>query len=357
MQETIMRKVIRLCCEIDETACKIYSKLSKLYDDETLSKFWAEMSKEEGTHVSFWKRAKKIDAISGIPIPFEKPDEVVAELNRDLLRSQDLLNGLTDDFEISKAFSIAYRMEFYLMHPAFTMLFHLLGPTVGGLNIEEEYESHIAGFITMLEKYGNVTPELELLGEALKRLWKENRYLTLQATRDELTGAYNRRGFFSAALQFAHISQRTGSTAGIIMIDIDHFKAINDRFGHSAGDLALIDTVKFLIGSLRKSDIIGRYGGEEFIVMLPKISKGATAKVAEKLRNIVEVNSRDKIPLTISLGFVETVFGMNVQEDFNRFIHMADTALYKAKTSGRNKVIEFAKDADAIPKVVSAEGY
>ncbi len=344
MQETPIIQIIDLCRKIDEIACYVYTKLADLCNDPELSTFWRDMAKEEAMHVSFWKQAEQIKEFSGIPDIFDQPDEVILELRKALASSQDLLRTCEEGFNLSKAFVLAYRMEFYLLHPAFKMLFLLLRPMAGGESPEDEYESHIAKFIDTLFKHGGVTPELELLGETLQRLWKENKNLALQATRDDLTEVYNRRGFFAVSMQLAYLAQRNGFMIGVMMVDLDHFKSINDRFGHRAGDLLLRRVADLFSEALRTSDIVGRYGGEEFIVMLPQISHGATAIVAENLLKKLRANPPEGIPLTISIGVAEGILGRNVQEDYQYLIQKADKALYQAKSSGRDRVVEYMPD-------------
>lgn len=344
MQETPIVQIIHLCRKIDEIACDAYAKLAVLCDDPELSKFWRGMSKEEAKHISFWRRAEQIKAFSGMPNIFEQPDEIISELEKALSRSRDLLSTCDQEFTLSKAFILAYRMEFYLLHPAFKMLFLLLRPLADGESPDDEYESHIARFIDTLSKHGGVTPELELLGETLQRLWKENKKLALQATRDDLTEVFNRRGFFAVSVQLAYLAQRNGFMIGVMMADLDHFKSINDRFGHRTGDLLLQRVAGLLSEALRTSDIVGRYGGEEFIIMLPQINHGATATVAQNLLEKLRETPPEGIPLTISIGVAEGVLGKNVQEDFQRLIQKADKALYQAKASGRDRVVEYLPD-------------
>ena len=175
MQETPIVHIIHLCREIDGIACDVYAKLADFCDDPDLSKFWRDMSKEEAKHISFWRRTERIKAFSSMPNIFENPDETISELEKALSRSRDLLSTCKQEFTLSNAFILAYRMEFYLLHPAFKMLFLLLRPLADDESPEDEYESHIARFIDTLSKHGGVTPELELLGETLQRLWKEKK--------------------------------------------------------------------------------------------------------------------------------------------------------------------------------------
>jgi len=235
-------------------------------------------------------------------------------------------------------------MEFYLLHPAFEVLFNLLGPLAGGTNPEDEYETHIAKFIDMFSKYCHVTPELELLSETLQRLWKENKKLALQSTHDDLTEILNRRGFFTLSIQFAYLAQRSKSTLAIIMIDLDHFKSINDNYGHLVGDRILKDTAGIIKQELRTSDIVGRYGGEEFIVLLPETKSGATANIAEKIRKAIEKNPPEGIPVTVSIGFAEGVMDQLVREEYMQLIKKADKALYIAKNGGRNQAMEYTSE-------------
>ena len=349
MQETPILKIIYLCRKIDEIACDVYAKLADLCKDSELSMFWRNMSKEEAMHVSFWRQAEQIKEFSGIPEIFDQPDEVISELRKALSSSRELLRTCEEGFNLSKAFVLAFRMEIYLLHPAFKMLFLLLSPMAGGKSPEDEYESHIVKFIDTLYRHGGVTPELELLGETLQRLWNENKTLALQATRDELTEVFNRRGFFAIAAQLAYLAQRNGFMVGVIMIDIDHFKSINDRFGHKTGDLLLRKVAGLLSKSLRTSDIIGRYGGEEFIIMLPQSSPGATVIVARNLLKNFRKAPPDGIPLTISVGVAEGILGRSAQEDFQNLIQKADSALYQAKLSGRDRVVEYMPD-DHMPR-------
>lgn len=341
MQNSLVMDIIGLCRQIDETARDVYAKLSSLSDNNELSIFWTQMSKEESEHIAFWKRAELFKAFSDIPNLFEHPKEVISDLEKTLSRSKDLLRSCEKNCSIQNALTLAYRMEFYLLHPAFEMLFHLLGPTAGGINPEDEYETHISEFINMLSKYCHVTPELELLGETLQRLWKENKHLALQSTHDELTKVLNRRGFFTLSVQFAYLAQRTQSTLGVMMIDLDHFKSINDHYGHMVGDTVLKETANLIKKELRASDIVGRYGGEEFIVLLTQTKSGATASIAEKIRESIEKNPPEGIPLTVSIGIAEDELGHKVREDYMELIQNADASLYDAKNTGRNRTVEY----------------
>jgi diguanylate cyclase (GGDEF)-like protein len=128
--------------------------------------------------------------------------------------------------------------------------------------------------------YGKASPVIELLGETLKSLWRKNRYLARQISQDELTGIFNRRGFFNAAKPLLYLSQRTQKEVGVMMLDIDDFKKLNDTHGHQAGDEILKITARSMRNSVRASDIVGRFGGEEFIIFFSSINKRSVFQIA-----------------------------------------------------------------------------
>lgn len=151
---------------------------------------------------------------------------------------------------------------------------------------------------------------------------------------DYLTGIYNRRHLFSELNNLVTSSDRYGTPLSLLMIDIDFFKKINDTYGHQTGDKVLINTANFLKETLRKCDIVGRYGGEEFMIILPHTNLDQAYECAERIRKRVEkLDLGIPLSLTISCGVSEYSSGMSVSE----LIRRADLLLYKAKSKGRNR--------------------
>lgn len=164
---------------------------------------------------------------------------------------------------------------------------------------------------------------------------KEEELFT-QASTDPLTGLFNRRQFELMANTQVSLAKRHKTSYCIIMLDIDHFKKVNDTYGHDSGDEVLKYIALILKTSLRESDILARYGGEEFILFLPHTSPTEGWHVAERLRTSVEqssIFSNDKtLNVTISLGLSNSF-----EANLSLIIKEADTALYESKTTGRNK--------------------
>ncbi len=162
----------------------------------------------------------------------------------------------------------------------------------------------------------------------------------LQAQTDSLTGLYNHRHFFELARKEISRAQRYKHSLTVVMVDIDHFKCINDTFGHPAGDQVLIAIANVCRKLFRNIDIVARYGGEEFSILLPETPVETATEVAERFRCTVEKAvvsyHRRHFSVTVSLGLAAL---RNDCTSLTRLIERADTALYHAKAQGRNRVI------------------
>jgi diguanylate cyclase (GGDEF)-like protein len=158
------------------------------------------------------------------------------------------------------------------------------------------------------------------------------------ASTDPLTGVSNRRVFLAACERELARCQRSGETFSLLVADIDHFKRINDRFGHMAGDTVLCAIADCIQAQLRTSDILGRWGGEEFVVLLPDCPPNAALEVADRLREGVEHFTPPNLDVhvTVSLG-VATFRG--APDPLDDVLRRGDQALYQAKAAGRNRVL------------------
>lgn len=164
---------------------------------------------------------------------------------------------------------------------------------------------------------------------------EQARRLTDMAITDPLTGAYNRRYLQEQARQAIDAWRRDGQPAAILLMDIDYFKRVNDKFGHSAGDLALQRLVELISGRVRSVDTVCRFGGEEFLVLLHATELEGAMQLARKLRMLVEqAPILAEGGLTISIGVCEVA----VAESLDHWFKLADNALYLAKRNGRNRV-------------------
>jgi diguanylate cyclase (GGDEF)-like protein len=164
------------------------------------------------------------------------------------------------------------------------------------------------------------------------------------ARTDELTGINNRRHFFALARQAFSVAARYHHPLSATLFDLDHFKGINDGWGHQIGDDVLKHVANIAQRHLRAADILGRYGGEEFIVVLPDSTAEQSKIVAERIREEIEQSSfgtpQGCVALTVSAGVADTAQGEN--DSIERLIGLADQALYAAKQAGRNRTLVYS---------------
>ena len=161
------------------------------------------------------------------------------------------------------------------------------------------------------------------------------------ATIDSLTGILNRRFLFETGMQEVNRINRYGGCLSILILDIDHFKKVNDTWGHSSGDRVIQVMAQTISNCLRNIDMVGRIGGEEFVILLLETDKDKALFVAERVRlaiqNTTKATNDDgkSIHFTASIGLLTVIVGETFQDALGR----ADSALYKAKESGRNRVV------------------
>jgi two-component system cell cycle response regulator len=168
-----------------------------------------------------------------------------------------------------------------------------------------------------------------------------------KATHDTLTGVWNRGAVLETMEREVWRSRREGISLGVLMVDLDHFKLVNDTYGHLAGDAVLREVTKRMQTDVRPYDGIGRYGGEEFLVLLPGCNREVTKVTAERIRKIVSAvpveTAAGSLKITMSIGAVAT--GDWPQNSPSQILQMADSALYRAKEEGRDRTV-VAGDAE-----------
>lgn len=213
----------------------------------------------------------------------------------------------------------SYHLALDLRHEMFRVVF---------LTAVLVWFAYIGGnFSEMRQELSRANDELRIAFEKVETL----------ANLDALTGAYSRR-YLMAQLEREGNRAERGSTLSIGMMDLDHFKSVNDTYGHACGDEVLKGFCATAQGALREIDILGRYGGEEFVVVFPQTSGASAALVAERIRKLVEQSMvpclRGEKRVTVSIGVAEHRSPDSVQRTLER----ADAAMFKAKSTGRNRV-------------------
>jgi diguanylate cyclase (GGDEF)-like protein/hemerythrin-like metal-binding protein len=192
------------------------------------------------------------------------------------------------------------------------------------------------GWWRVRRQYGVLARRAEDLAEQVHHLQEEIAHLEEAASHDRLTGAWNRRHFEAAAASGMGLARRRRVPLSLIILDLDHFKRINDTYGHAAGDTVLAGAAAAFRPVLRTSDLLVRWGGEEFLVLAPATGLEGAVRLAERLRAALEAAVFPAAEsVTLSAGVAEFL----VNEPLDAWIARTDAALYRAKDEGRNRVI------------------
>jgi len=261
-------------------------------------------------------------------------------------------------------FSILAAVRYGLVGATLTIIVHTMmavGLMVRGVHPYQEFPPQLAvwllqenmtvtaitafGLAILLQEIRTQKQELELrVQERTATLETAVSRLNELASTDYLTGIINRRHFQDVAQRELMRLGRHGNSASLILFDLDHFKRVNDRFGHEAGDLVLKKVARAVQEVMRPMDMFGRYGGEEFLVLLPDTRTENAMEIAERMRKRVEetysLYRGREIHVTISIGVAQ----WNGRDSLKELIRQADSALYQAKNAGRNR-IELATSA------------
>jgi diguanylate cyclase (GGDEF)-like protein len=148
----------------------------------------------------------------------------------------------------------------------------------------------------------------------------------------------NKRGFLHAVVPLAHLARRKEYSTGVMMIDIDSFKQVNDTHGHARGDEVLTLVGESIVANTRRSDIVARYGGDEFLVFLSELNDQYLLDIGEKIRHGIEEDTKRSLPVTVSIGIAHAKLGNDVRKDLQAVIENADYCLYQAKQY-KNRVV------------------
>jgi len=276
-----------------------------------------------------------------------------------------LMELLGDDYEIYAATDGETALEILEEEKIDLVLFDIMMPEIDGFEVCRRIRNNQRTkeipviFITALTDEESIEKAFDVGGndyitkpfkpkEILARVKMQLRLKHYQeelkrlASTDYLTGLYNRRYFFMIGNELLEIAKRYHKNMSVIILDIDKFKSINDTYGHDVGDIALKELSRTIKDRTRESDVVSRFGGEEFVILLPETSLEQAKKLAEDLRSSVEkieinLPDNEKLKFTISLGVAEVK--VESGENLEKAIKNADEALYIAKETGRNKVI------------------
>lgn len=344
---------------IDEKECLVYAKQIRQYGERHIGviavalvineAFLSSLSKGTTLDIAYNSSHQFITTSGELPLVHTIALETISQM--DSIHAAKFSIGLTRHDELA-AFQktrtnlfISIALVFFVLLIAlhFTLHKHIKEHEQLSQLLIDFYENHldIKTMIANIQQalYTCTTPEIKKIAMALLNMGQKvsdtQDALELLGTTDSLTGLFNRRKIETCLTQKLKEGAR-GSLFSLIMIDVDHFKIINDTYGHEVGDYVLTNVAKLLQTTIRKSDILGRWGGEEFLLILPQTTHEGALRLAEELRIALQNHTFSSYPNPITASF--GVADYHPQDSANTLIKRADTALYRAKHNGRNGV-------------------
>ena len=335
----ILVEIIQACLWIDGKACTTYHKFAKDAKNEKFKKAWQDRADEEKEHIRFWKAALELAEQKHLPLIFKDSLDVKKKIIKTRNAIDKLTSQITKYDVYPEQLTLAFMLESCMLHPAFMVMFH----SYRFLNnhIDKDYEKHIVAFIKMIRDFNNDLSILHvnLFCENLYDLYKVTMEYLDNSLRDTLTGLYNRRGFINYVNPALCMAEKNSMSVGIIIIDFDEFKLINDSLGHPSGDIALKAEAEIINSCIREIDVVGRYGGDEFIVFVNTDNFDSLREICERIRKTTEDKSEELsgFPFTVSLGAAEGEILKPQEKYLAEIINNADRKLYEAKKGGKNR--------------------
>lgn len=333
-----IKAIIRKCLEIDVMAVKVYQRFADLPTSRPARMLFQTLHDDETRHVAYWSGLLNLADEGGIGEIFEDSEKLLYELtavaDQALAVEKEALAGSPDD--VNGLLLRVIKMEYVLLHPSFLALFNVAKILPGHRTMEDEYVDHIEHLCTALNTHSAENPMFSLFSELLRRIWEETRRLVSQNQSDGLSGVLNRRGFHAQIRPLLHLARRKQYTVALMFVDIDYFKRINDDFGHQAGDRIIRLVADAIRNSVRQSDVVARYGGDEFVAFLPDVETGALEAMARKIKAGIEAQSTSVAPATVSIGIAAWNLRAESEQVLERLLKEADAALYEVKQAGRN---------------------
>jgi len=214
-------------------------------------------------------------------------------------------------------------------------------------DLRQNYQTLLNAYRLLLQDTMKITNIGDInqkkLFEAFEELERQKAILYQSSIMDHLTQVYNRSYIMKIFDNAFAQTKRYQQAFSCIILDIDNFKAINDTYGHPVGDEVIKETAQKIASQLRDADSVGRYGGEEFLIILPNTSAAEAKQVAEKIRITVEnaIISKQNLRVTVSLGLSDTLIESPTTQE--EMLHNVDVALYQAKEKGKNRTVTYTR--------------
>lgn len=332
--EEAVLEVIDLCTALEGQALEFYESLGLLADSDRMRALWAALAADERGHRAYWLQLKELCSAGGAPEMFDEPRRYVDELRALQMRLEHLAGVAQQESQVPRVFIHALRLEFLLLHPAIVTLFHYLPERPGEVSPSRTYGMHLGKLLGALMDYGQLPPELDLLGEAIGQLWKKTEESVTRTVTDQITGTLNRRGLYIAMKPLAFLARREKQPAGVMLLEIANLKEINHRLGHRVGDETLAGTAAAIASRLRASDVIGRFGGDDFLAFLSRFDPPQFGRIGAEVAERAAAREFAGARPALIVGGAWMMIGSDIKADLDALIRAADSALVQAREGG-----------------------
>ncbi len=335
--EGALSGVITRCLKLDSRAFAQYWAFAKAAPEDD-RRLWLDMAADEKSHVDFWRKCQQMSLEGALPDIFDDCAEIIGRLDGLLDRVPDKPDA--GGYDRRKAMCAALDIESHLLMPEFLEMFKFFSDGHDG--IAKNYGAHLEKLVKAVNAFPDFA-DLRFFTENVMALYRKNIDLAMKSLEDPLTSLLNRRGFWQRALPLLDLAAREGKGLALLIADIDHFKRVNDDFGHPEGDRIIAGLARIIKTSTRKYDVACRFGGEEFIIFTMATNLDDTLAISERTRIAIasSLKTTGGKPVTASFGakFAKVSPISNPASLINELISEADKNLYAAKKSGRNRTV------------------
>jgi diguanylate cyclase (GGDEF)-like protein len=328
-----MREILETSIRLERHARDMYRALSQTCADETLASRYDQLADDERIHIDWWADLLMAWGAGLLPdiVDEHSARTRLEDLDREIAAAEP---ADYRELSIDDGLDLAVSLEYRLLDPVFGELLDLVLPG-SAEDVHAAYVRHIGRVVDTLRAHYSRPALARFHAEMLTSACARQGGPCTHSSYDQLTGLYNRRELLCHVTQELAWSRRYGRPLGVVVIDLDHFKDLDTDLGHQAADQAIGRVARTLKSTLRASDTLGRFGGDEFLVLAPETDGAGLEALMDRLVGAVRTANQDGAAVSVTAGAAWAPGGLDVKPD--TLIAQADRSMYAAKAAGRDR--------------------